>query len=391
MNAQTTTLTAEHPSGTVPRTIGLHGRVAVLSAMAGGVTLGGVVVAAMTLAGRLSGHAIFATATALFIVGAIVGALHGAVLGYFGRPAGVTPKQAGADLGRAAMYAIPGLAVAWLATIWVAMTIISFYTGRVGPLAGAAVGWVGAGTILAATAVQAIRALRNAYARWPERRAGTLLAAASFAALLMLFLADRPEIWGVRLRLTEVGAVLLSALLAVWVAGPVVTLALRLARAVPFPRPLAGLAQGRMSAADAGIGLLVGVVVGLLALPFAGPASAPAAAGTLVVEVSQAVVNEVLLRLFLVTAVAWLLLRWHRIQVNEALVGAVMAAALVQVLLYAPGAAAIGFASWTGTALFLVMAVGIPATAFGLLFWKRGFGSALVADMAALAAIALLA
>ncbi|MBU1908923.1 MAG: penicillin-binding protein 1C [Verrucomicrobia bacterium] len=76
---------------------------------------------------------------------------------------------------------------------------------------------------------------------------------------------------------------------------------------------------------------------------------------------------------------------------NEALVGAVLAATLAQVLIYAPGAAAIGFASWTGTALFLIMAVAVPATAFGMLFWKRGFTTALVADMAALAAVALLA
>jgi hypothetical protein len=303
----------------------------------------------------------------------------------------VTPRQASHDLGRAALYLVPGLAVSWLAAIWVAMTLVAFYTGRVGPLAGAAVGWLAAGTILAATVVQALRAFRNAYARWPERRAGTVLAAASFAALLMLFVSDRPAIWGMRLRLTEVGAVLLASLLAVWVAGPVVTLALRLARSVPFPKAMAGLGSARLTAADLGLGLLVGLVVGLLAVPFAGPASAPAAFGSLVVEVSQAVVNEVLLRLFLVTAVAWLLLRWHRLHVNEALVGAVLAAALVQVLIYAPGAAAIGFTSWTGTALFLVMAVALPALAFGLLFWKRGFAPALLADVAALAAIAFLA
>jgi hypothetical protein len=390
MNAPTTQNTT-NPGGTVPRTIGLHGRVAVLSAMAGGVAVGGVLVAAMTLAGRLSGNAIFATATALFIVGALIGMVHGTTLGFLGRPVGVTPRQAGNDLGRAALYVVPGLAVSWLATIWVAMTVVAFYTGRVGPLAGAAIGWVVAGTILTVTAVQSLRALKNAYARWPERRPGSVLAAGSFAALLVIFLSDRPEIWGIRLRLTEVGAVLLASFLAVWVAGPVVTVALRMARSVPFPKPLAGLAGARMTAADLGLGLLVGVVVGLLAVPFAGPSAAPAAAGAVVVTVSQAVVNEVLLRLFLVTGVAWLLLRWHRVQASEALVGAVLAAALVQVLIYAPGAAAIGFASWTGTALFLVMAVALPALAFGFLFWKRGFTSALVADAAALAAIALLA
>lgn len=390
MNAPTPTPTADKNNGSVPRSIGLHGRVAVLSAMAGGVSVGGILVGAMTLSGRLSGNAIFATATALFIIGAFLGLLHGTVLGYFGRPAGVTPKQARGDLGRAALYAIPGLALAWLASIWVAMTIVAFYAARTGAIVGAAVGWVGAGIIVAVAAAHAVKAFKNAYARWPERRAGTVLATASFAALLLTFLADRPEIWGVRLRLTEVGAVLMAALLAVWVAGPVVTVALRLARSVPFPRPMAGLGTGRTTAKDLGIGLAVGLVVGLLAVPFTGPA-APAAVGTVVVGASQALVNEVLLRLFVVTAVAWLLLRWNRLGINEALVGAVVAATLIQVLLYAPGAAAIGFASWTGTALFLTVGVALPAAAFGVLFLRRGFTTALVADMTALAAIALLA
>lgn len=389
MNAQTQTLTT--PAGAaVPRTIGLHGRTAVLSSMAGGIALGGVLVAAMTLTGRLSGHAVFATATALFLAGSLLGVLHGVALGFLGRPAGVTAKAARSDMGRAALYLVPSLAVAWLATIWVAMTMIAFYTGRVGPLAGAAVGWVAAGTILAVAAVHGVRALQNAYARWPERRPGTVLVMASFAALAMLFLSDRPEIWGIRLRLTEVGAVLASALLAVWVAGPVVTVALRLARSVPFPRPLAGLGAARMTAADLGIGLGVGAVVGLLAVPFAGPSTSTALAGSVVVQVSQALVNEVLLRLFVVTVAAWALLQWHRINAAEAVVGAVLASTLLQVLVYAPGAAAIGFASWTGTAAFLVMAVALPAAAFGVLFWKRGFGAALVADMMALAAIAIL-
>lgn len=392
MNAPATYPTESNPNhGTVPRSIGLHGRVAVLSAMAGGVGLGGVLVGAMTLTGRLSGFGIFETSTALFVMGAFLGIVHGLVLGYFGRPAGVTTRQAGSDLLRAILYAIPGLAVAWLASVWVAMTIVAAYTGRAGAMAGAAVGWVGAGIILGVAAIHAWRALRNAYARWPERRAGTVLSAASFVALLLTFLADRPEIWGLRLRLTETGAVLLAAALAVWVAGPAVTLALRLARSVPFSKPLAGLRGGRVTTADVGVGLIVGLVVGLLAVPFAVPGTAPALAGTVVVEVSQAVVNEVLLRLFLVTAVAWLLLRWGRLGNNEALLGAVVVATITQVVLYTPGALAVGFPSLANTAAFLLTAVAIPAAAFGILFWRRGFTSALVADAVALAAIALFA
>jgi hypothetical protein len=389
MSAATTNATETH--GSVPRSIGLHGRTAVLGAMAGGVGVGGVLVGAMTLAGRLSAHGLFETASALFIVGAFLGLVHGVVLGYLGRPTGVTRQQAGSDLSRAILFAIPGLSVAWLTSIWVAMTLVAAYTGRPAALVGAAVGWIAAGAILAVATVHAWRALRNAYGRWPERRAGTFLSAASFAALLLLFLADRPEIWGLRLRLTETGAVLLAALLAIWVAGPLVTLALRLARAVPFPRPLAGLGARRTTGADLLLGLAVGAVVGLLAVPFAAPAAPTAAAGALVVDVSQAVVDEVLLRLFLVTGVAWTMLRWNRLSANEALAGAVVIGTVVQVALYTPGALAVGFTSGAATAAFMVAVVAIPAAVFGVLFWRRGFVTALVADVAALAAIALLA
>jgi hypothetical protein len=359
--------------------------------MAGGVALGGVLVAAMTLSGRLSAHALFLNATGLFIMGAVLGLTNGAILAFFGRPAGTSRREATGDLGRAALYAIPGLAVAWLTAIWVAMTLIAAYTGRIGPIAGVALGWVAAGSILTVAAVHAVRALRNAYARWPEAGVGTVLTAATFAALVITFMADRPEIWGLRLRFTETGAVLLAAVLTLWVAGPTVTLALRLARQVPFNKPLAGLVGSRSTGADIGIGLLVGLVVGLLAVPFAAPAAAPAAAGSMVVAVSQALVDEVVLRLFLVTAVAWMLLKWHRISNTEALVGAVIAATVAQVALYAPGASAIGFPSAAGTVAFLTVAVAVPAAAFGILFWRRGFTSALVADFAALAAIALFA
>jgi hypothetical protein len=391
MNAPTTR-TAEALGNPVPRSIGLHGRVAVLSSMAGGVAIGGVLVAYLTLNGRLSGHALFMNATGLYIIGAVLGLIHGLVLGYLGRPAGTAPRKAFGDIGRAMIFAPLALAVGWLAAVWVAMTLIAAYTGRVGALVAVSLGWVAAGIILAAAALQAFKALKNAYARWPERRPGTVLSAASFAALLLIFLANRPEVWGLRLRLTETGAILLAGLLAVWVAGPLVTVALRLARQVPFPRALAGLADGRGKLfQDLIIGLLAGVVVGLLAVPFAVPHVAPAAAGAMVVDVSHALVDEVLLRLFLVTAVAWLLLRRDRVRANFALLGAVAVATVVQVMLYTPGALAVGFPSSSHTALFLLAAVAIPGAVFGTLFWRRGFTSALVADMAALAVLALLA
>lgn len=390
MNAPTTYPT-EAGQKALSRTIGLHGRTAVLSAMGGGVATGGVLVAGLTLTGHLSGHALFMSATALFVVGAVLGLLHGAVLGYFGRPADTAPRTAVRQLVLAGLYAVPGLAVAWLVAVWVAMTLIAYYTGKIGALVGVGLGWVAAAAILATAAVTVLRAFRNALARWPERRAGTLLVAGTFAALLVTFLANRPELWGLRLRVTETGAVLLAVFLTLWVAGPLITLALRLMRQLPTTWRAAAPSAGRWTVTDILIGLTIGLVVGLLAVPFTAPTPGIALAGGVITGVGQALVDEVLLRLFLVSAVAWLLLRWHRVHPDEAAVGAVIAATIVQVALYTPGALAVGFASWTSTLAFLAVGVALPAIAFGVLFWRRGFATALIADMTALVAIALIA
>ncbi len=390
MNAPTThtTVPGDRP---LSRTIGLHGRVAVLSAMAGGVALGGVLVAAMTLTGHLSGDGLFLSATALFIIGALVGLVHGVALGFFGRPAGTSARTAARQLVLAALYAVPGLALAWLVAVWVAMTLVAYYTGHIAALVGVALGWVAAAVILSAWSVSALRALRNAFARWPERRVGTLLVGASLAALLVIFLADRPELWGLRLRVTEIGAVLLAVFLSLWVAGPLVTLSLKLARQLPTKWQAAAPSGGRWTVTDLIVGIVIGVVVGLLAVPFTTPATGTAVVGGVITGVGQALVDEVLLRLFLVTAVAWLLLRWRRVHPDEAAVGAVTVATVVQVALYTPGALSIGFASWTSTLAFLAVGVALPAVAFGVLFWRRGLAPALIADATALVAIALLA
>jgi len=386
------TIHSAEPRGTaLPRTIGIHGRTLVLFGMGGGVALGGVLVAAMTMSGRLSGHALFMNATVLFVAGAVLGLLHGAVLGYLGRPFGTSPRAALRDLALAGLYAVPGLAIAWLAAVWVAMTLIAGYTGRIGARIGSGLGWIASATILASAGVHAWRALRNAYARWQERQVGTLVVAGSFAALLVTFLADRPEIWGTHVRFTETGAVLLAAALAVWVAGPLVTVALGLLRQLPNVGARRSVVAKRWTPADLLVGLLAGATVGLLTAPFAAPGAPPAAAGTVVVAVGHALLDEVLLRLGLVTAVAWVLLRWGKVGQTGAAVGAVLIAAAFQVALYTPGAVSVGFPTAGSTIGFLAAAVAVPALVFGGLFWKRGFVTALVADATALIALLFLA
>lgn len=377
----------------VPKGIGLHGRVAVTWAATGGILLGGILVALMTLSGRLSGHGLFFTASGLFVIGAVLGLAHGLALGFFGRPAGTGPRHATSDLGRAVLYSVPALAVAWLVTIWIGMSMPAVMLGRPLTLAGVGLAWIAGLAFVGHAAVYGWRALSNAFARWPERRTGTALVAASFAALLVLFLVDRPELWGLRLRVTETGAVLLAGVLTFWIVGPAVTMALRITHQLAFlPDPARIFASGRAVAGDIGMGLLVGAVLGVLAVPFLG-ATVPvgATAGSVVAAVSQAVLDEVLLRVIVLTGVAWLLLRWHRVHREEAAVAAVALTALVQVLLYTPGIRAVGFPTTFAALGFGLVTVALPAVAFGILYWKRGFGAALAADVTAVMAMLLLA
>jgi hypothetical protein len=392
-----TTMTAVNETRTgaeVARDTGLVGRVTVTWTVGGGVVVGGFLVAAMTLAGQLSGAALLMTAGGLYVIGAVLGYMHGAALGFFGRPADVTAREALGRLGMATIYALPALAVGFLAAGWIAMTTVALYLDKPLPLAGVVVGWIVGIVLLITAAVNGVTALRNAYARWPERGLGTALVAGTFAALLVLFLADRPELWGARMRVTEVGAVLLAALGALWVAGPVVTAGLWVLRRLPaFPG--AGLEATPRAVTNIAVGLAAGALLGVLAVPFqqaAFVAATPAVGtvGGVVVLLSQALVNEVLLRLFLLTTVVWMLMRWYQVPTGRAAAYAVVAAALVQVVLYVPGTVAIGFPTAGAAMLYLAATVMVPALVFGLLYWKRGFATALIADAAALLALALI-
>lgn len=388
-----TTMTVREQERVVRRGIGRTGKVAVSWSVAGGIALGGFLVAGMTLAGRLSGNALLLTSSGLFLIGALLGFVHGAVLGFLGRPADETRKQALAGLGLAVLYDIPALLVGLIVSGWIAMSVVAAYIGRIAPTIGVAVAWLIGAVLVLVAAVQGAKALRGAYARWPEAQArlGTVLVAGLFAALLVLFLADRPVIWGLEMRVTEVGAVLLAAAATLWLAGPMVTLALMAIDRIPGLKPVV---QGS-GWANIALGLAVGIGLGLLALPFYGATyhlpimAGMGTVGGVLHGVSEALVNEVLLRLFMVSGLVWLMLRRLDVHQGRAAVAAVTLAAVVQVILYTPSALALGLPSTLATVTFMAATVAVPAVAFGILFWKRGFGTALLADVAAVVALVL--
>ncbi|MEJ2679495.1 MAG: hypothetical protein P8174_10530 [Gemmatimonadota bacterium] len=378
------------------RGVGRAGRVAISWSVSGGLLLGGFLVAAMTLAGRLSGNALLLTSSGLFLIGAALGFLHGAVLGFLGRPEGQSRGDALSGLALSILYDVPVLLVGLVVSGWIAMTVVAVYMNRIAPMVGVVVAWA-VGAVLVLVAVrQGWVALKGAYARWPERRLGTVLTAGVFAALMVLFVAQRPVIWGLQMQVTAVGAVLLALAATFWLGGPAVTVALKVVRRIPG-LSLSGANAGSVPA-NVGIGVVTGILLGLIAVPFYGSPFGVSAigagvgtVGAMIQGLGQALVNEVLLRLVLVSGLAWLLLRRLQVGRGTAAAVAVAIAAAVQVALYVPAALSIGFPSGLVTAGFLAVTVAIPAVTFGILFWKRGFGTALLADAAAVIALILLA
>lgn len=378
------------------RGIGRAGRTAVLGAVAGGVALGGFAVAGMSLGGRISGSGLLLSATALFLVGAVLGFVHGGVLGFFGREDGVDGHIAVRSLAKAALYAIPALAVAWVVAGWIALTVVARFTGEIAPMVGVGLGWLAGGALVAWAASTGWQALRKAYARWPSARAGTFLVAATFAALMVVFQADHPEVWWLDVELNAVGAVLAASAATLWIVGPLVTLALRALRTLPDPRPSVGPGAGSRAVVNLGLGLAVGAALALVALPFHhAPLAVPAEAPTgllagVTLALSHAMVEEVLLRLAVLTGAVWLMLRWGDMQRGSAAVAGVAGVAVLQVALYLPALGGVGFPSASAAAGYAVAGVLVPAAAFGALYWFRGFSTALVADATAIGLIALL-
>lgn len=378
------------------RGIGRAGRTAVLGAVAGGVALGGFAVAGMSLGGRISGSGLLLSATALFLVGAVLGFGHGGVLGFFGREDGVDGEIAVRSLAKAALYAIPALAVAWVVAGWIALTVVARFTGEIAPMVGVGLGWLAGAALVAWAASTGWQALRRAYARWRSARVGTFLVAATFAALMVVFQADHPEIWWLDVELNAVGAVLAASAATLWIVGPLVTLALRALRSLPDPRPSVGPGGGARAVVNLALGLAVGAALALVALPFHhAPLAVPAEAPTgllagVTLAVSHAMVEEILLRLAVLTGAVWLMLRWGDMQRGSAAVAGVAGVAVLQLALYLPALGGVGFPSATAAAGYAVAGVLVPAVAFGALYWFRGFSTALVADATAIGLIALL-
>ena len=270
---------------------------------------------------RMSGHLLLLASATLFALGAVLGMVHGVILGVVGRPEGTTPRQAWSAMVHGLLYLVPALLLGWLIAGWVAAMPIALNGGHVVAAVISAFAWVGMILTVYFAGSTGLHALSLAYRRWPERVPGTVMVGATLAALIVAFAVEPPTIWFTDIRLTMPGALVLALAATFWFYGPIITFALSVMRKVlplfPASQVLDRVHAWRGVLVRVGIALAVGVGIALLALPFhKGALGLPtdverfglvAAMGK---SVADAVTDELLLRLFVFTAALAIAIRY---------------------------------------------------------------------------------
>jgi hypothetical protein len=358
---------------------------------------GGVAVALLVMTERLSAHALIAASAVFFSIGAAVGLLHGILLGVFGRPDGTTPGQALRSMLHGVIYLVPLLLLGWLAAGWAAALPIVIKGRHLFAGAVTIVAWLLVLVALVVAASSGFEAAKNAYRRWPDRLAGSLLVGATLASLLTWFAIEPPTVWLVGWKLTGFGAALFAFVLTFWVYGPLITAGLAMLRKLRPAGTALRLPPWRTVLARAGVALGAGLALAALAAPFhLGVLGLPTAGerlgagAALVLALSNAVAEELLLRLFVFTAVFVLAFRVVPNQKWAPLV-ALTTASLADLLLHLPVVAAYGLPGTGAVLAYVAVRLAIPAVLFGYLYWRRGLGTSVAAHATANAAVGLLA
>jgi hypothetical protein len=179
-----------------------------------------LVMAAFTSGNPISASDPF-TASLFFLVGAVGGLVHGSLVGIAGRPASVPLAQAFRSIQRSTLWAIPGLALAWLLALWTSMTATAVESMTPWMLVGVGAAWLMTLAVSVWALLEAQTGLTYAMERWPERRPGRVLVGLTFVTLLVAFVGLRPEIWFTDLRPSALGAVFLAMGATLWIALPV--------------------------------------------------------------------------------------------------------------------------------------------------------------------------
>jgi hypothetical protein len=158
---------------TLFRDLGLPGMILLTWVVAGGILAGGFLVGYAGVTERTSGHALFYTAGALYLIGAGAGLVLGGAIGMLGRPARMTVRNAFRDQMTGLLYALPAVVIAFMVAGWIAMTMLAIHLARIGPLIGVSLAYL-VGFLLVVVAVrQGWFGTREAWRRF--RRGARLL------------------------------------------------------------------------------------------------------------------------------------------------------------------------------------------------------------------------
>lgn len=196
---------------------------------AGGIACGGVVVGVLTVSGAVSPGFQLLAAPVLFAFGAALGFAHGCVLGVVGRP---DCMGCGKALRRSAvggLLALPLVAAAWVVTAGMSLTAALVRDFRPGVFVLSGGAWLLGLALCGWAGMEGVVAVQRALRRWPQRRLGSTLTGAALVVVAGLFLRYPPQLVGTDLRLTGLGALVLAAVVTLWIVLPLVVLVLHVA------------------------------------------------------------------------------------------------------------------------------------------------------------------
>jgi hypothetical protein len=393
---------AQIPANVPHRGLELPAAVAISWSLATGMLLGGAAVVAMIATNRMSGHLLLLGSATLFVAGAVLGLVQGMILGVAGRPEGTTSGQAFQAMLHGLFYYPFGLLLSWAVAGWVAAMPIALLGHHVIGAAISALAWVAMAATVYFAASTGLHALTLAYRRWPDRVPGTIMVGATLVALLVSFAIQPPTIWFSDVRLTYPGAALLALAATFWFYGPIITVGLSVLRKslalFPTTRVFDRMHAWKGILTRGAIAVAAGLVLAAIALPFyKGSLGIPTDVERLGVlpalglALSNAVTDELFLRLFVFTAALAIAVRYLPRERSWAGWVAVGVAAIADILLHLPEMEAIGLPGASTILTYALARMALPAVLFGYLYWRRGLGTAVAAHAAAGVALGLLA
>jgi hypothetical protein len=219
---------SEGSVGTDAPTLHWIASITVSWALAGGAATG-VLIGGLVVTSRLHSMGMIALVVIIALFGSLLGTIHGAVLGYLGRPNTYSHLSWQRWL-QVAAFATGACILAVVFAVWLVVSAMASVAGQVSAMFGLALSTLIAFGFFAWATLIGWRALETAYQRWPEKRLGTRLVIGSAVVLLGFMLMLRGSIPGTEIRLSAGAAIVLTAIAALWLVSPAVIVALRLAR-----------------------------------------------------------------------------------------------------------------------------------------------------------------